>query len=71
MIYLSLAEYATQVFDRYLWRIQYKKDCFFTKKSFIPLSSLCKLYHETDCHRFGKYKQSHCGIALGSQSNSR
>ena len=61
----------TQVFDWYLCRIQYKKDCFFTKKYLIPLSSLCKLYHETDCHRFDEYKQSHCGITLGPQSNSR
>ena len=62
---------STQVFDWYLCRIQYKKNCFFTKKSLIPLSSLCKLYHETDCHRFDEYKQSHCGITLGPQSNSR
>ena len=62
---------STQVFDWYLCRIQYKKNCFFTKKSSIPLRSLCKLYHETDCHRFNEYKQSHCGITLGPQSNSR
>ena len=62
---------STQVFDWYLCRIQYKKNCFFTKKSLIPLSSLCKLYHETDCHRFDEYKQSHCGITLGPQSNSK
>ena len=62
---------STQVFDWYLCRIQYKKNCFFTKKSLILLSSLCKLYHETDCHRFDEYKQSHCGITLGPQSNSR
>ena len=36
MIYLSLVEYATQVFDWYLYRIQYKKNCFFTKKYLIP-----------------------------------
>ena len=71
MIYLSLVEYATQVFDWYLCRIQYKKNYFFTKKSLISLSFLCKLYHETDCHRFDEYKQSHCGITLGPQSNSR
>ena len=68
MIYLSLVEYATQVFGSYLCPIQYKKNCFFTKKSLIPLSSLFKLYHETDYHRFDEYKQSHCGITLGLQS---
>ena len=67
MIHLSLVEYVLhnstiQVFDWYLRRTQYKKDCFFTKKFLIPLSSLCKLYHQTDCHRFDQYKQSHCGI---------
>ena len=41
------------------------------KKYLIPLSSLCKLYHETDCHGFHKYKQSHCGITLGPHTNSR
>ena len=71
MIYLSLIEYPTQVFDWYLCRIQYKKNYFFTKQSLIPLSFLCKLYHKTDCHRFDEYKQSHCGITLGPQSNSR
>ena len=71
MIYLSLVEYATQVFGSYLCPIQYKKNCFFTKKSLIPLSSLCKLYHETECHGFDEYKQSHCEIALGPRSNSR
>ena len=69
MIYLSHVEY---VLHKLLTgRIQYKKNYFFTKKSLIPLSSLCKLYHETDCHRFDEYKQSHCGITLGPQSNSR
>ena len=47
---------STHVFDWYLCRIQYKKNCFFFKKSLIPLSSLSKLYHKTDCHRFDKYK---------------
>ena len=37
-------------------RIQYKKMCFLIKKSLNPLSSLSKLYHETDCHRFDEYK---------------
>ena len=40
---------STQVFDWYLCHIQYKKKFLFTKNSLIPLSSLCKLYHETDC----------------------
>ena len=62
---------STQVFDWFLCRIQYKKNCFFTKKSLIPLSSLCRLHHETDCPRFDEYKQSHCGITFGLQSNSR
>ena len=62
---------STQVFDWYLCHIQYKKKFLFTKKSLIPLSSLCKLYHETDCHRFDEYTQSHCGITLAPQSNSR
>ena len=62
---------ATQVFDWYLCRIQYKKNCFFTKKSLIPLSSFCKLYHEIDCHRFDEYKQSHFGITMGPQSDSK
>ena len=62
---------STQVFEWYLCRIQYNKNCFFTKKYLIPLSSLRKLYHETDCHRFDEYKQSYCGITLGPQSNSR
>ena len=58
---------STQVFDWYLCRIQYKKNCFFFKKSLIPLSSLSKLYHETDCHRFDEYKHKrslwiHLGI---------
>ena len=66
---ITCSKYSTQVFDWYLYRIQYKKNCFFSKKSLIPLSSLCKLYHETDCHRFDEYKQSHCGIFLGPQSN--
>ena len=44
------------VFDWYLCLIQYKKNCFFLKKSLIPLSFLSKLYHETDCHRFDEYK---------------
>ena len=61
---------SSQVFGWYLCRIQYKKNCFFTKKIFDSLSSLCKLYHETDCHRFDEYKQSHFGITLGLQSNS-
>ena len=59
MISLSLVEYVLHVytnFDWFLCRIQYKKNCFFTKKSLIPLSSSCKLYHETDCHRFDEYK---------------
>ena len=43
---------STQVFDWYLCRIKYKKNGFFFKKSLIPSSSLCKLYHETDSHRF-------------------
>ena len=59
---------STQVFDWYLCRIQYKKNCFFFKKSLIPLSSLSKLYHETDCHRFDEYKHkkplwNHLGTA--------
>ena len=37
------------------WLVSY---CFFTKKSLIPLSSSCKLYHEADCHRFDEYKQT-------------
>ena len=43
-------------FGWYLCRIQYKKNIFFIKKYLIPLSYLCKLYHETDCHRFDEYK---------------
>ena len=53
---------STQVFDWHLCRIQYKKDCFFFKKSLIPLSFLSKFYHETDCHRFDEHKKSNCGI---------
>ena len=62
---------STQVFAWYLCGIQHNKNCFFTKKSLIPLSSFCKLYHEIDCHHFDEYKQSHCGITFGPQSNSR
>ena len=47
---------STQVFDWYLCRIQYKKNSFFFRKSLTPLCSLCKLYHETDCHLFDEYK---------------
>ena len=47
---------STEVFGWYLCCIKYKKNCFFFKKSLIPLSSLSKLYHETDCHRFDEYK---------------
>ena len=66
MIYLSHVEYVLHKF--LTGRIQYKKNYFFTKKSLIPLSSLCKLYHETDCHRFDKYKHkkplwNHLGTA--------
>ena len=51
------------VFDWHLCRIQYKKDCFFFKKSLIPLSFLSKFYHETDCHRFDEHKKkSNCGF---------
>ena len=55
-----------QVFDWY--RIPYNKNCFFFKKSLIPLSSLSKLDHETDCHRFDEYKHknllwNHLGTA--------
>ena len=62
---------STQVFEWYLCRIQYKKNCFFTKKSLLPLNFLCKLYHETDCHCFDEYKQRHCRITMGPQSDSR
>ena len=59
---------STQVFDWYLCRIQYKKIFFFFKKHLIPLSSLPKLDHETDCHRFDEYKHkkplwNHLGTA--------
>ena len=64
---------STQVFDWYLCRIQYKKNCFFFIKSLIPLSFLSKLYYEIDCHLFDKYKhkkplwkiksQNHLGTA--------
>ena len=47
---------STQVFDWYLCRIQYNKNCLLFKKSLILLSSLSKLYHKTDCHRFDEYK---------------
>ena len=66
---LSLLNMLYTSFDWYLCRILYKKNCYFTKKSLIPLSPLCKLYHETDYHRFDEYEQSHCGITLGPQSN--
>ena len=48
--------YSTQVFDWYLCRIQSKESCFLFKKYLIPLGSLSKLYHKTDCHRFDEYK---------------
>ena len=59
---------STQVFGWYLCCIQYKKNCFFFKKSVIPLSSLRKLYDETDRHRFDEYKHkkplwNHLGTA--------
>ena len=44
-----------QVFDWYLCRMQYKKNCFFFKQSLNPLCYLCKLYHETDRHLFDEY----------------
>ena len=53
---ITCAICSTQVFDWYLCRTQYKKNCFFLKKSLIPLKSLSKLHHETDCHRFDEYK---------------
>ena len=53
---ITCAICSTQVFDWYLCRTQYKKNRFFLKKSLIPLKSLSKLHHETDCHRFDEYK---------------
>ena len=64
MIYLSFVEYVLHEFLTSICHIQYKKTCFVTKNFLVPLSSLCKLYHETDCHRFDEYKQNHCGITL-------
>ena len=57
---------STQVFDWCL--IQYKKNCIFFKNSLIQLSSMSKLGHETDCHRFDEYKHkrsmwNHLGTA--------
>ena len=65
MICLSPVQH---VFGWYLCLIQYKKNCFLFKKSMIPLSSLSKLYHKTDCYRFDEYKhkkllQNHLGTA--------
>ena len=54
------------------WLVSY---CFFTKKSLSPLSSLCKLYHEADCHRFDEYKQTiveslwDCNQIQGTEKN--
>ena len=47
---------STQVFDCYLCRIQYKKNCLFFKTTLTPLFFLCKVYRESDCHHFDKYK---------------
>ena len=70
MIYLSRVQYVIHKFFTGICAVsnQYKKNCFFFKKSLIPLSSLSKLYHETDCHRFDEYKYkkpfwNHLGIA--------
>ena len=72
MIYVSHIEYALNKFLTGICVVcSIRKIVCFTQKSLIPLRSLCKLYHETDCHRFNEYKQSHCGITLGPQSNSR
>ena len=65
---ITCSRCSTQNFDWYLCRIQYKTNCFFFKKSLIPLSSLSKLDYETDCHRFDEYKQknplwNHLGTA--------
>ena len=72
MIYVSHIEH---VLNKFLTGVcvvcSIRKIVCFTNKSLIPLSPLCKLYHETDCHPFNEYKQSHCGITLGPQSNSR
>ena len=56
MIYLSLVQYVLHKFLVGICRIQYKKSCFFFKKSLAPLYSLCKFYYETDCYLFDKYK---------------
>ena len=58
---------STQVFDWCL--IQYKKNCIFFKNSLIQLSSMSKLGHGTDCHRFDEYKHkrsmwNHLGTAI-------
>ena len=56
VLYITCSIYSTKVFGWYLCRIQYQKNCFFLKKSLTPLCSLCKLYHEIDCHLFNEYK---------------
>ena len=63
---------STQVFDWYLNRIQYKKNCLFFKKSLIPLSSLSITYITklivivvTNISI-----KSHCRITQGLQPNS-
>ena len=72
MIYLSLVEYILHKFLTGTCVVfSIKKFCSLLKEILIPLSSLRKLYHETDCHCFEEYKQSLCGITLGPQSNSR
>ena len=58
---------STRVFDCYLCGIQYKKNCFFLKKSLTLLCSICKLYYEFDNHLFGEniHKKSlwnHLGV---------
>ena len=53
---LSINMFYTSFWLVSVCRIQYKKNCFFFKEYLLPLSSLFKLYHKTDCHRFDEYK---------------
>ena len=59
MIYLSLVKYVVHRFLTGICVIYSKivqRNCFLFKKPLTLLCSLCKLYHETDCHLFDEYK---------------